>query len=250
MKLAVVKLGGSVITRKGKPFDVDFGITEALGRALKRALAESCIDRLVVVHGGGSFGHYVVSEHGGLRTVDAFIQTVFFMRELNQTVVEILCLVGIPAVGVDTHAIALSLERGKELELGVVEELVARGVVPVMYGDAVLDSSGGYRVLSGDDISWEVASAMRASKLVFVTTVPGVYVGGRVAKLVSISRDLDRIDRVGSRYVDVTGGMHAKLAKGRGRVHSIGDVYVIGSQPKLLYEALCSEPSVGTRVVE
>ena len=250
MRLAVVKLGGSVITRKSTPFDVNLRLVELLGSSLSRALRASCIDKLVVVHGGGSFGHFVVFEHGGLRSEDAFVQTVFFMRELNQIVVDVLTMVGVKAVGIDTHAIAYMEGSRPRISMELLVKLLERNLVPVVYGDAVIAVDGGYSVLSGDDIAWEVASTLRAYRLIFVTSVPGVYIGGEVAREVSLSRDIERIDALSSGATDVTGGMKAKLIKGKGRVGSIGAVYIVGPEPRALYEALCSEPSIGTRVVE
>ncbi len=250
MMLGVVKLGGAAITNKDRPFSLDVAKLEALGKALFEAMCRKCIDSLVVVHGGGSYGHTVVHEHGGLRSLDAFIQTIQVMREMNQKVVEILMLCGLKAVGLDTHAIAMFINRRLMLNLDIVSEALRRGLVPVLYGDAVFANGNEFAVASGDDLAWEIACKLRARRLVFVTSVPGVYVRGRIVDTLSLSRDLASIDRLSESAIDVTGGMATKLAKGLGRVSSIGSVYVIGFDPRILLEALCSRPSIGTRVIE
>ena len=252
MRIGVVKLGGSAISDKSRPFSIRWGMLEGLAKALKRALLRGCVNGIVVVHGGGSYGHYVVSEHGGLSTPEAFTQTVFFMRELNQRIVEVLTLAGLNAFGLDTHALASCSEQGIKVRIEVVKRGLEMGLTPVVYGDAVICEGRDrwFTIASGDDLAWEIASLLRASRLVFVTSVPGVFVGGRVARSISLSRDIDRMDSISGSALDVTGGMRAKLVKGRGKVGLIGAVYVIGSEPSILCEALCTEPSVGTRVVE
>ncbi len=55
----LVKLGGSVITDKG----VAFSYREKVVRALGRAVASSGLP-VVVVHGGGSFGHTAAKRFG------------------------------------------------------------------------------------------------------------------------------------------------------------------------------------------
>ncbi|HEX2231504.1 MAG TPA: hypothetical protein VHG34_04875, partial [Nitrososphaeraceae archaeon] len=52
-ELALIKLGGSVVTFKEKPLTANF---EAINNII-RVIATIKIP-LIVVHGGGSFGHY------------------------------------------------------------------------------------------------------------------------------------------------------------------------------------------------
>jgi len=61
----VLKLGGSVITDKDSPETVDDaslkGVLDAVETAYKNHDGEL---QLVIVHGGGSFGHVHAAEHG------------------------------------------------------------------------------------------------------------------------------------------------------------------------------------------
>ncbi|UCH38405.1 MAG: hypothetical protein JSV76_06030, partial [Candidatus Bathyarchaeota archaeon] len=52
-KLTLLKLGGSVITNKEKPCTPNHSVIMRLAHEIKRAN----ITPLVIVHGGGSFGH-------------------------------------------------------------------------------------------------------------------------------------------------------------------------------------------------
>jgi len=236
---AVVKLGGSAFTDKSKPFSLDRRALEMIGRALRKALSD-CLEGIALIHGGGSFGHYVVSEHGGLSSRDAFCQTVFFMRELNQIVVETLILCGVPAVGIDTHAFVGRLEDMSR----VVEAYMERGLVPVLYGDAFITAKG-FEVLSGDFIAWRLARDLRARTLVFVTGVGGLLKDGEVVRRIRISEALKVVSS--SRGYDVTGGMASKIAMGIDIAREIPRIHIVGKE--CLYQALCEEePSCGTRL--
>src|SRR5574341_700598 len=53
MELALLKLGGSIVTFKNKPVSVNKGAIERISKQLRKVRKP-----LIVVHGGGSFGHY------------------------------------------------------------------------------------------------------------------------------------------------------------------------------------------------
>ena len=59
LRTVVVKLGGSVITDKSKPFSYRSDVVSALAEEIA-----SSDEKVVVVHGGGSFGHTVAKQHG------------------------------------------------------------------------------------------------------------------------------------------------------------------------------------------
>ena len=59
VKPTVLKLGGSVITDKEKPLTPNLEAIERLATEISRAKVSS----LILVHGGGSFGHPVAERH-------------------------------------------------------------------------------------------------------------------------------------------------------------------------------------------
>ena len=251
MRIHVVKIGGSVISDKSKPFSIDYAKLEAIAEAIGECIDGGCIDKLVLVHGGGGFGHYVVQEFGSVESSEAFLRVVEVMREMNSKVVEVLRLAGLKAFGIDTHAIAY-MRRGKLfLDTATISAALRMGLIPVLYGDAVLDVVDEvFRIASGDELAWELAYAFRAERLVFVTRVPGVLRRGEVVRKFSLSRDLQSMDEVAVQGHDVTGGMRTKLVKGIGRIAGVGSVYIVGHNPRVIKQALCSEPEIGTQVVE
>ncbi len=59
MTLILIKLGGSVLTDKSIPFSFDQETTKRLSREIKVSEED-----IVVVHGGGSFGHPCLFSYG------------------------------------------------------------------------------------------------------------------------------------------------------------------------------------------
>jgi isopentenyl phosphate kinase len=59
-KLLLMKLGGSVVSSKDKPFSYNEDLVSVIGSALSQHKTEW---DYVLVHGGGSFGHPLAKKH-------------------------------------------------------------------------------------------------------------------------------------------------------------------------------------------
>ncbi|HID80572.1 MAG TPA: isopentenyl phosphate kinase family protein [Ignisphaera sp.] len=250
--VVVVKIGGALITDKQRPFRIRYEVLRRLAKELAQAYRECCRE-MVLIHGGGSYGHYVVHEYGSRLEGDGFYVTIMFMRELNRVFVEHLHAVNVPAVPVDTHAIALKKGDRLQLFLDTITYMLKKGYVPVLYGDVVVGDR--VYVLSGDEIAWFLARELQAKRLVFVTEVLGVFdkspeVPG--AKLINEVRlvDVVKLDMHSAKGIDVTGGMATKLRLGLVyRPHRACEVAIIGGTiPENVYRTLCGHHIVGTRV--
>ena len=88
--MQVLKLGGSVVTVKDAPMTADDGNITRLCEEIKAAGPRP----LIIVHGGGSFGHPVASKYGiadgftSERQVPGFARTHQAMVMLNNIVVD------------------------------------------------------------------------------------------------------------------------------------------------------------------
>jgi len=56
-KIVLIKLGGSLITNKQKPFTPKISVIDDLSRQIKEALDEDKSLQLIIGNGGGSFPH-------------------------------------------------------------------------------------------------------------------------------------------------------------------------------------------------
>ncbi|MEZ3163025.1 isopentenyl phosphate kinase [Halorubrum sp. RMP-47] len=215
----VLKLGGSLITEKDRPETVDESALADACDAVADALEAGAVDRLVVVHGGGSFGHHHASEHGvsttaGTRDVDAVAAIHGAMKQLNTRVLERLRERGVPAVPVHPLSLAARAEGvdgGLDLPLGSTATLLAEGFVPVLHGDGVVTAGDGVTVVSGDELVVELAAGLGARRVGVCSTVPGVLDGDR--EVIPAVDDFTSVaDALGaSDATDVSGGMAAKV---------------------------------------
>lgn len=258
MKPLIVKLGGSVITDKRKPFTIKRSVIKRLARELKDVKGS-----LVIVHGGGSFGHplalkYKIADgyHGKDQLMGVSL-THLAMEKLNKYLVEALQKEGIPAIAFQPSACVLSSNgRIKSMELRPLERMLALGLVPVLYGDVVFDVVKGISIVSGDQMVSYLARKLGASRVVFGVDVDGVFTScpkkDSRAELLRVITPSD-VGSLASVWEgesgDVTGGMRAKvqelleLAK-----FGIEAEIVNAARPNVLREALLGKRGLGTVV--
>ncbi|KAH9774078.1 isopentenyl phosphate kinase [Citrus sinensis] len=138
----------------------------------------------IVVHGGGSFGHFQASNSGvhkgGLQqplVKAGFVATRISVTTLNLEIVRALAREGIPSIGMSPFSCGWSTSGGNlpVADLSVVAKTIKSGFVPVLHGDAVLDDVQGCAILSGDVIIRHLAAYMKPDYVVFLTDVLGVY---------------------------------------------------------------------------
>ncbi|GAB6880640.1 isopentenyl phosphate kinase [Halorubrum gandharaense] len=217
--LVVLKLGGSLITEKGRPETLDGPALSAAADAIAGALADGSVGSLVVVHGGGSFGHHHASEHGvstttGTKDAGAVMDVHGAMTTLNRFVLSRLHERDVSAVPV--HPLSLSArpdgaDGDLDLPLGSTRTLLAEGFVPVLHGDGVATAGEGVTVVSGDELVVELAAGLGADRVGVCSTVEGVLDADDA--VVPVIDDFDAVaDLLGaSEDTDVSGGMAAKV---------------------------------------
>lgn len=242
----LVKLGGSVITFKDKPLSAN---TEAIDR-ISRALTE--ISPLVVVHGGGSFGHYwsvKYDMHTKPAAYDPHGVAVVHesMVALNQVIVNSMIRAGASPYALAPPAFT-SGHRPLAAKIKEIGVMARAGVTPVTYGDVVHMRDRKYSILSGDALMTILAKALRPSKVIFATNVDGIYKDMRSRELVAEMRSKGRVE-FSSVLADVTGGMQRKVREAF-KIASLGmDVMMVnGQSPERIVEAAGGCMPVGTLV--
>ena len=215
----VLKLGGSLITEKGRPETLDTAALDAACDAIAAARDAGSVSRLVVVHGGGSFGHHHASEHGvsttaGTSDVTAVMDIHGAMTTLNRHVLSRLHDRDVPAVPVHPLSVSARPDGATgdlDLPIGSTATLLDEGFVPVLHGDGVATAGAGVTVVSGDELVVELASALGAERVGVCSTVPGVLDAD--GDVIDVIDAFDPVaDALGaSDATDVSGGMAAKV---------------------------------------
>ncbi len=257
---AVVKVGGSVLAPKA---DSTPCVDQQLLERLASELAELQTRPLVLVHGAGSYGHQIVSRTGlhhglsGSESLLAMGETQRLQQVLNCQVADALLRAGVPVMPLQASAVA-TLRDGalEQMDLSVLEGLLDRGLVPLLYGVPALDQATGCSILSGDVIAPYVAGRLRVARLVHLTDVDGVHTADpavqpnaqRVPRITPSNWERVRPLLAGSREVDVTGGMAGKVGgllelAERGIISHIVSARIPGRLAAALADA-----DVGTRV--
>ncbi len=218
--LVVVKLGGSVITRKHEVERVRPKILDRLARE-----AGAVTDRRVILlHGAGSFGHPGARRFGLAdpplpdappthRARGAAI-VASEVRRLHLEVLRALVRAGgAPASApMATHA-RNRAGRLAHLDVAPFSQALAHGWMPVSFGDVVPDETWGSSILSADTIAVELARHLRPLRVIFVSDVPGIFEGPpRRGRTVApeVTEEIVRALRPPPGATDVTGGIRGK----------------------------------------
>jgi isopentenyl phosphate kinase len=260
MELVILKLGGSVITRKGddRPV-VRRQVLCRLAKEIAAALKKRKM-RLIVVHGAGPFGHVPAKKYGltgglkGSRQVEGAAVTHRSMEGLNAEVVGALVDAGVDAMAFQPSAGGILDDRGLvTFPLESMRRLLDLGLVPVSYGDVLPDLKWGLNILSGDHLVPYLAEKLGADRVIIVTSHNGVFDCDPCARG---ARKLDCIDAdtvadLDARCVegtDVTGGIGRKVRELLALAGKGVKSEIIGAEPGYLRRALAGESGIGTRI--
>ena len=257
-KPTVLKIGGSVITDKNGELSAKTEVINRLAEEIARANAKN----LVIVHGGGSFGHPAAQKYGikdGFKDDTqkiGFAETHHVMTVLNGLVLDALVWHNIPAVSVaPSSCIITENGRIRSFDDAIVKMLLTMGFTPVLYGDATLDEKIGFTVLSGDQIVTHLASKFGACKIVMGVDTDGLYdADPKITKNANLFTHLTarELKDLKSRLVkptsaDVTGGMLGKVAELIPAIdQGIPVAIVNAAKPNRVYRALVGEKVEGT----
>lgn len=257
----LLKLGGSLITDKEREATARRPVIRRLASEIADALPDT-EGRLLVGHGSGSFGHPPASRYGlsdGLQDesqLAGISLTQARAAELHRIVAAALRETGVPAFTLSPSSVALA-EDGAVVEFaaGPLAHALERGLVPLVYGDVVLDRTRGVSVCSTELVLERACVELAergwtARRAVWAGNTEGVYDGeGRVIPVIAAG-DAPPESAAGSAATDVTGGMAHRVEVAlrladRGVTSWIGD----GRQAGNLRRALLGSAAGGTEVV-
>ncbi len=261
MKTRIVKLGGSIITRQDSPDLFDRPNVLRLARELAQENQQ-----LIILHGTGLYCKPHAHEHEYVKTgligQDKSLiglRKRHDLRALNLLVVETLLTASLPAYPIDASTFFRDTLDGfahDECKQALCA-MLAKGYVPVFFGDLMPQPDGSFRVFSSDVMTLLLAEMIRPDDVFFLSDTPGVYgvpgpsSGGYGEILSQVSPQtvsnamaLSEEDRQ-----DVSGGMAEKvglafdIAKYCGRC-----VIASGYDGEVLTHLMADDNTIGTRV--
>jgi len=259
--VVMVKLGGSLITDKSRAGVARPTVIRRLAREIAALRGGNRRPRIIVGHGSGSFGHVAAARNGlsarGAGRPEGIAHTQHRAAELHAIVVEALDRAGAQPFSLAPSSFMIC--RGGRIAKLFADPLfhaLELGLVPVVYGDVVLDRTRGAVVVSTEDVF--VALAQEAARrripiarAVWMGATDGVYAagGGTIPRLDagSAARRASGVSQTAG--VDVTGGMALRLRRAavlaRRKVPSL---IVDGRRAGALAGAVAGRGRGGTRV--
>lgn len=256
--LIIIKLGGSVITNKEKPLSPNYPVIEKIAQEIKKIGKNY---KVIVVHGGGSFGHYwsvKYDMHTNPRPYpDEGISLVHeSMIKLNYIIIEKMISFGMKPFTIPPSSFVFNnspcIERIEDM-LTLSRE---NNLIPVTYGDVVHTNKGNFSILSGDSIMSMLSLKLLPKFSIFTTNVDGLYEDIQEKKIIkevivddknsTISNITKNIESSRIEF-DVTGGMKRKINESFNIVKSGIPVYLInGLFPERMDDVIKNRDFVGT----
>jgi isopentenyl phosphate kinase len=230
--MIVVKLGGSVITDKASYKQFNESAVINIVKTLKEMNKE-----MIVVHGGGSFGHIKAKEFGlpgsvSKKTMEGMNIVHNDMVELNLKLSKVLQNNSIYNISLPVS----SLVYDNRKNYNIFSKYLNLGITPVSYGDVYIHGNE-IGIYSGDNIAYDISRILHPEFVVFFSDVDGIFDKNPKthtdAKLLKTISNNFQYDNNG---IDVTGGIINKYKKMKA-ISNLGmPVYLInGLHPERIY---------------
>lgn len=253
----IIKLGGSVITDKSKESLFKRDVMNNLSKEIKKA-NKKCI----IIHGAGSFGHILAKKYklnDGLinnNQLKGFSDTIQMVQVLNTYVLESLNLYDNHTVSISPHNILkLKNHNMYKMNFEIFTDFIKKNIMPVTYGDVVLDNELGFSICSGDLLAFELAKYFKPEKVIFIIDEDGLYTSNpkenTKAELIKKIKhdDLNKLSTPLNNHADVTKGMEGKIYMIQEIVKlGIDTILLNGNKPERLYQTLVENKIIGTIV--
>ena len=262
MDLVFLKLGGSIITDKTRPFTLRREKLESLVNEIALLLKEQPDVRLVVGHGSGSYGHSAAGTYGTRNGVSGslawlgFAEVWYQASSLNRLVVEAMHRCGLPAVtfspmtSVIAHDGVVSIWNTYPIQVAL-----ANGLLPLIHGDVVFDDIRGGTILSTEDLFAHLARDLCPNRIFLAGRETGVWADfpsrNHLLKEITPSNFIQQATGIrAAEGMDVTGGMISKVTKMLALVEEIPSLEIeifSGEEPGNLRRVMLGE-NPGTRL--
>ncbi len=264
MNIILLKLGGSLITDKNTPYTANFDVIKQVFEEIKEVLDKNNDLHLIIGHGAGSFAHQSAQKYN---TLNGFVnETGKFgacavhtdALKLNQIVMEEALKLKLPIFSLQPAAFIMS--RNKQFlhaDFSILKEVLKKGIIPLIFGDVIVDSKIGATIFSTDKlfsllVSNFMSPEFTIARIIHAGNYDGVLDGqNKVIPQITPANYLQFKKVIGiSEHVDVTGGMNKKIEESM-EIAQIGIISHIinGSKKGNLSKALNGDHSFGTCIL-
>ena len=225
-EIVLLKLGGSLLTDKDKPYSIREDVVKS---AIQQIIDAN--KKLILIHGGGSFGHPLAKEYSISAGINSSIphqilgltKTHQSMNNFNSYLINLFLENKYPALSIQASSIFIkdSLKISTQ-SIDIIETALDLNILPILYGDIILDKQGSFSIISGDQIIFELCENLKKyqiSKVIFVMETDGIYINDEDPKQKSIRLatklylgDLENLNLADlGQKIDVTGGIQGKI---------------------------------------
>lgn len=259
--ITLVKIGGSLITDKHKPFSVKWKALKTICAEVKKSQALG--KWLVVGHGAGSFAHVPAKKyqtHKGIVNQQSYrgiAEVADVAAQLNRIVVKCLLEAKVNAVSVSPLSMmTANNHRLASLDSTSVELLLRQGLLPVLYGDQIMDEVVGCTIFSTEKVLGYLGLHLKkqgyaVERVIHCGQTNGVYDedGNTIPLITTQSFSSYKKALGGSSGTDVTGGMIHKVEETLALAQKgIPGLIIDGVEHGSLAKAMAGEEVLGTKV--
>ncbi|MDR4490918.1 MAG: isopentenyl phosphate kinase [Candidatus Nitrosocosmicus sp.] len=259
--LIIMKMGGSVVTVKDSPLTANLTAIDGISKIVLELRKKY---KVIIVHGGGSFGHYWSVKYDmhtkPLPYSDEGISIVHeSMIQLNHIIIKKFIENRLkPYTLQPSTFVYRGLPDSDKIE-SILDITTKNDIVPVTFGDVIHTTENNFSILSGDTIMSLLATKLHPKYCMFLTNVDGLF--GDINKRdllheVQLDNLVSLVTKTNTRSsdgdtdnspFDVTGGMKRKVSESIPIVKSGTPVYFLnGFEPQRMLDIIEGKDYVGT----
>lgn len=224
--ITIIKLGGSLLTLKEQAYKLREGIMEQLAPEITECVKLFPDTKFIILNGAGSFGHQTVKNYNlkdGFSDSNSkygFSKVLQDTAKLNRILVDSLIEKALPAVSFQPSTVFYSDQEGYQFaSLELIPMYLKAGFLPCLYGELILDTLTGCKVLSADKIPellvsyFEQNSEYKITKVINLGSYDGVLDNQNQVIPVINQQNYETIKQYlyQSQNIDVSGGMIKKI---------------------------------------
>lgn len=207
----------------------------------------------VITTGGGSYSHPVAARYEvqkgfiNEKSLEGFVLTADAEVQINQLVMKYLLSFHLPVISFGPRSFVLGENnKVKNVFVDSIREALYKGVLPVTYGDMLVDESRGCMTFSGEQVTTLLAEKLKNNfgKITIINCSRTDGVCGDAGKTIPLinRRNFDVVKRFisGTEGVDVTGGMIHKVRESLdfAKKHQVKTIIISGNKKDCLYKAI------------